>query len=61
MKLKIRTTGPKVHDAGYRPYLTELAMRLAFRGFEVYNDDEDGQQAVIALIESDKRVINKRS
>jgi len=35
MKLKVKITGPKVHDVGYRPYLTELAMRMALRGFEV--------------------------
>ena len=39
MRLKIRITGPKVHNVGYRPYLAEIAMRLALRGFEVYNDD----------------------
>ncbi len=46
-----------MHDVGYRPYLTELAMRLALRGFEVYNDDEERLQAVIALIEGDKQRI----
>ena len=61
MKLKVKITGPKVHDVGYRPYLTELAMRLALRGFEVYNDDDDeaGQQAVIALVEGDEQRIAK--
>ncbi|HNY33503.1 MAG TPA: acylphosphatase [Methanothrix soehngenii] len=53
MKLKIRIVGPKVHDVGYRPFLTELAMRLALRGFEVYNDDEDDEQIVVALLEGD--------
>ena len=58
MKLRITITGPKVHDVGYRPYLTELAMRLALRGFEVYNEEENGLQIVIALAEGDeKRVI----
>jgi len=57
MKLKIKITGPKVHDVGYRPYLTELAMRFALRGFEVYNDGEERLQAVIALIEGDKQRI----
>lgn len=55
MKLKVKIIGHKVHDVGYRPYLTELAMRLALRGFEVYNDDEAGQQAVIALAEGDEQ------
>ena len=56
MKLKIKIiTGPKVHDVGYRPCLTELAMRLALRGFEVYNDDEDEQQMVVVLVEAMSR------
>ena len=59
MKLKVKITGPKVHGVGYRPYLTELAMRLALRGFEVYNDDDDGQQVVIALVEGDEQRIAK--
>ena len=59
MKLKVKITGPKVHGVGYRPYLTELAMRLALRGFEVYNDDEEGQQVVIALVEGDEQRIAK--
>lgn len=59
MKLKITITGPKVHNVGYRPCLTEIAMRLALRGFEVYNDDEDGQQAVVALVEGDEQRIMK--
>ena len=28
MKLKVKITGPKLHGVGYRPYLTELAMRM---------------------------------
>jgi hydrogenase maturation factor HypF (carbamoyltransferase family) len=59
MKLEIKITGPKVHDVGYRPYLTDLAIRLALRGFEVYNDEKEGQQAVIALIEGDEQRIAK--
>ncbi|MDD2755209.1 MAG: hypothetical protein PHS80_06735 [Methanothrix sp.] len=34
-------------------------MRLALRGFEVYNDDEEGQQVVIVLVESDEQRIAK--
>ena len=60
MKLKIKIiTGPKVHDVGYRPCLTELAMRLALRGFEVYNDDEGEQQIVVVLVEGDEQRITK--
>ncbi|MBN1324157.1 MAG: acylphosphatase [Methanotrichaceae archaeon] len=59
MKLKIIIAGPRVHDVGYRPYLTELAMRLAIKGFEVFNDEENGRQAVIALVESDQERVVK--
>ena len=59
MKLRITITGPKVHDVGYRPWLTELAMNTALRGFEVYNDEENGQQTVIALIEADEQRIKR--
>ncbi len=55
MKLKIAIAGPKVHDVGYRPWLVELAMSMGLKGFDVYNDEEDGQQVVIALIEADDR------
>jgi acylphosphatase len=34
-------------------------MRLALRGFEVYNDDEEGQQVVIVLVEGDEQRIAK--
>lgn len=59
MKLKLKIIGSKVHDVGYRPYLTELAMRLALRGFEVYNDDEEDKQAVVALVDGDEQRIAK--
>jgi hydrogenase maturation factor HypF (carbamoyltransferase family) len=55
MKLRFTITGPKVHGVGYRPYLAELAMRLALRGFEVYNDDE----AVITLVEGDEKRVKR--
>lgn len=59
MKLKITITGPKIHDVGYRPWLVEFAMSMGLKGFDVYNDEEDGQQIVIALIEADDRRIQK--
>ncbi len=59
MKLKITITGPKVHDVGNRPWLVELAMSMGLKGFDVYNDEEDGQQTVIALIEADDRRIQR--
>ena len=61
MKLKVKITGSKVHDVGYRPFLTEIAMSLALRGFEVYNDEEDGRQVVVAIAEGDEQRIGKFS
>ena len=55
MKFKITITGPRVHDVGYRPWLTEKAVDLALRGFEVYNDAEGDRQSVVALVDSDER------
>jgi acylphosphatase len=54
MKRKITFSGPKVHDAGYLAYLTKLALSLALRGFEVFNDELNGQQTVVTLIEGDE-------
>ena len=59
MKLKITICGPKVHDVGYRPYLTELALSQALRGFEVFNDELNGQPSVVALIEGDEARVNR--
>lgn len=59
MKLQIKIVGPKVHDVGYRPFLIELAMKNALRGFEVFNDEEEGQQVVIVLIEGDDRRVKQ--
>jgi hydrogenase maturation factor HypF (carbamoyltransferase family) len=59
MKQKIKISGPKVHDVGYRPYLIELAIKWSLHGFEVFNDDENGQQVVVVLLESDDRRINQ--
>lgn len=55
MKLKITIIGPRVHDVGYLPWLTEKAIDLALRGLEVYNDAEGDRQSVVALVDSDKR------
>jgi len=54
MKLKIVITGAKVHDVGYRVFLLKHAMNLAVPGLTVYNQDEDGNQQVIALAEGDE-------
>ena len=59
LKLKITICGPKVHDVGYRPYLSELAFSLCLRGFEIFNDELNDQQSVVALIEGDDARVNR--
>ncbi|MFZ2471451.1 MAG: acylphosphatase [Methanothrix sp.] len=54
MKLKVKITGPKVHDVGYRVFLLKHAMDMALPGLSTYNWEEDGQQEVIALVEGDE-------
>ena len=54
MKLKVKITGPKVHDVGYRVFLLRHAMNLALPGLSTYNWEEDSQQEVVALVEGDE-------
>lgn len=54
MKIKIKITGPNVHDVGYRVFLLKNAMNLALPGLSTYNWEENGQQEVIALVEGDE-------
>ena len=54
MKLKVKISGPKVHDVGYRVFLLKHAMNLALPGLSTYNWEENGQQEVIALVEGDE-------
>ena len=55
MKLKFTITGSKAHDVEYRQFLGELAMGLALKGFETYNDEN----AVVVLLEADERRAQK--
>jgi acylphosphatase len=54
MKLKIKITGPNVHNVGYRVFLMKYAMNLALPGLSTYNWEENGQQEVIILLEGDE-------
>ena len=51
MKLKVKITGPTVHEVGYRYFLMNKALDLGLQGFYAGNQIEDGQQQVIAYIE----------
>jgi acylphosphatase len=54
MKLKVKISGTRVHDVGYRVFLLKNAVNLALPGLSTYNWDEDGRQEVIALVEGDE-------
>lgn len=54
MKLKIKITGPNVHDVGYRVFLLKHAMNLALPGLSTYNWEENDLTEVIVLVEGDE-------
>jgi acylphosphatase len=54
MKLKVKISGTRVHDVGYREFLLKNAMNLALPGLSTYNWEEDGGQEVIVLVEGDE-------
>jgi acylphosphatase len=54
MKLKIKITGPNVHDVGYRVFLLKYAMNLALPGLSTYNWEENDLTEVIVLVEGDE-------
>jgi len=57
MKLKIKITGPKVHDVGYRYFLMSNAIDLGLKGFHARNKMSGEVQEVIALVEGDEETI----
>jgi acylphosphatase len=57
MKLKVKITGPKVHDVGYRYFLMSNAIDLGLKGFHARNRMSGEVQEVIALVEGDEEAI----
>jgi len=58
MRLRIKISGHRVHDVGYRVFLLKHAMNLALPGLSTYNWNENGQQEVIVLVEGDEARIS---
>jgi acylphosphatase len=54
MKLKVKISGSRVHDVGYRVFLLKNAMNLALPGLSTYNWEVDSEQEFIALVEGDE-------
>jgi len=58
MKFKVILKGKKVHDVGYRVFLTNKALSLGVKNFNTFNMFIDGIQSVIALIEADAEIFD---
>jgi acylphosphatase len=57
MKLKIKITGPKVHEVGYRYFLMSNAIDMGLKGFHARNRMGEKEQEVITLVEGDEETI----
>ncbi|MFA5378339.1 MAG: acylphosphatase [Dehalococcoidia bacterium] len=57
MKLKVKISGPKVHDVGYRYFLMSNAIDLGLKGFHARNRTGENEPEVIALVEGDEETI----
>jgi acylphosphatase len=57
MKIKIKITGSKVHDVGYRYFLMSNAIDLGLRGFHARNRMNGMEPEVVVLIEGDEETI----
>jgi acylphosphatase len=54
VKLKLKISGPKVHDVGYRAFLLETAEDAGLRGFQARNVAEEGLQVVMVCLEGEE-------
>jgi len=57
MKLKIRITGPKVHDVGYRYFLMSMAMTNRIRMFEAHNIESNEGDEVLVFLDGDEETV----
>ncbi len=55
MKQKIKITGPRVHDVGFRLFLLEEALNIDIEKFNAINKSEEGAQVVVVLLEGDEK------
>jgi acylphosphatase len=57
MKLKVKITGPKVHDVGYRYFLLGIAMSNRIRMFEAHNTKSSEGEEVLLFADGDEAAI----
>jgi acylphosphatase len=56
-KIKVKITGAKVHDVGYRVLLVNKALFLGVNNFNTFNTFINDTQTVIAIIEGDVETV----
>ncbi len=59
MKRKIKITGPKVHDVGYRYFLMSMAMSNRIRMFEAHNTEGSEGQEVLVFVDADDKAVEE--
>jgi acylphosphatase len=57
MKLKIKISGPKVHDVGYRYFLMSTAMACRIRLFEAHNMESSEGEEVQVYVDGDEEAV----
>jgi acylphosphatase len=57
MKIKIKITGPKVHDVGYRYILMGIAMANRIRMFEAHNIENGGVEEIQVFADGDEEAV----
>ena len=57
MKLKAKIKVSKVHEVGYRTLLMAEVLGLGIKRFSAQNRKENGEQAVIVLVDGDEKQI----
>lgn len=57
MKLKIKITGPKVHDVGYRFFLLSMAVSNGIKIFEAHNIESSEGEEVIVFVDGNEAAV----
>ncbi|VUT26207.1 MAG: hypothetical protein MOIL_01444 [Candidatus Methanolliviera sp. GoM_oil] len=57
MRLKAMISG-RVHDIGYRVFLTNIALEFGTDRFNVFNTFMEGKESVVCLIDAEEEILN---
>jgi len=57
MKLKVKITGPKVHDVGYRYFLMTMAMSNRIKMFEAHNTESSEGDEVLVYVDGNDEAV----